>query len=156
MLLLALFSKTMLAIVRYSGRASRFEYWNFYCFSWIIGGSSAIVRDMANLGDTSWFDTVIGFVFAWSFLAYGSLMVRRCHDLGMSGLVMLAPVFGASLAFAGFVAMNAPEAGIDPQLARLLLLAGAGALIGASVLSFALSVWPGQDRDNRFGDAPYE
>ena len=79
-------SSVMKSYARFSGRATRSEYWWFYLF-WII---AVLVTGMIN-------ENLAALVVLALLLPSLAVGVRRLHDIGKSGwwlLVMLIPLIG--------------------------------------------------------------
>lgn len=79
--------------VEFDGRATRSEYWTFVLVNMVIGSLLGMISPM--VGDSS---GLLGSLFSLLvFLPSVAVGVRRLHDLGKSGwmmLLMLLPVIG--------------------------------------------------------------
>lgn len=143
----------------FEGRARRKEYWMFFLF-WFIFYALTVIIDVVVLGkgklEFQPVSTVYSLATLLPFLAVG---VRRLHDTGKSGwmvLVGFAPVI-AHQAF-GLFSLNMildGDRGVLPFIAPITLILSLVALVGSIwllVLYCADSV-PGA---NRYGPNPKE
>lgn len=83
----------------FSGRARRKEYWMFTLFNIIISIALALVDDMMGLTIGGGTSGIIGSLYSLAVLIPGiAVSVRRLHDLGKSGwmlLIAFIPLVGA-------------------------------------------------------------
>jgi uncharacterized membrane protein YhaH (DUF805 family) len=136
------------------GRASRSEYWNFVLFAVLIMIlvtvgitvlATSLIRDSQTPEATTFLASlivVVIYIFAFGIPAL-TLLVRRLHDIGLSG-IWVGAVF---------------VLGVSANLVSLSQTTSADALnpvIGlANLSSFALlgaSLWPTQRKPNKYGD----
>jgi uncharacterized membrane protein YhaH (DUF805 family) len=83
----------------FTGRARRMEYWSFALFSTIILVSVVALifvigmdrsRGSAALSPIGWLVVIAGAIYAlWALVPSIALLVRRCHDLGLTGWLVL-------------------------------------------------------------------
>lgn len=128
---------------KFSGRASRSEYWWFALFSMIVGG---LVTLLCN-PETTAGQTVSSLVSLVLLLPSLGLVWRRLHDTGRSGWWYVGMfVIVIALAAAGFVCMLAQKIGLS-------------ILFFISILApyIVLIVWfcqPSQPEPNQYGPVP--
>ena len=150
----------------YTGRAPRFEYWNFvilllifnvlFCVIGAIFGAIAEPLGMLVMG----LFLVIALV---EFLAGLSLAVRRLHDVGLSGfwLAYLSP-FGLPVVYIAYLL------GLDSSCDKLVernqkigsswlgwILTILAWGLGASVILFFILLYDGKKGTNEYGPNPY-
>lgn len=89
-------------------------------------------------------------MLAWPHL---TIAIKRLHDLGASGWMLLVPVAIAHVVVIGGVVASkfATDMGEVIAVAMLILLGG---ILTALAFWIALGVIPGQRRDNRYGPDP--
>ncbi len=79
---------------RFSGRASRSEFWWFWLFSWILAVVVSLIFSSSETGNLI-ASSVVSLILLLPTLG---LCVRRLHDIGKSGwclLIGLIPLVGA-------------------------------------------------------------
>ncbi len=94
---------------RFSGRASRSEFWWFWLFSWIISAIVSLIFSSSETGNLI-ATSVVGLIFCLPSLG---LCVRRLHDIGKSGwclLIGLIPLVGAIILIVWYCKASTPEA----------------------------------------------
>lgn len=121
------------------GRASRSEYWWFVLFSYVLNFVANMIP-------------VIGIVVSLALLVPSvTVTVRRCHDLGRSGWLILAPalfiILGAVVMILG---ISMQSEGIL-YFAIFMLVVGA---LGGAALSIYF-IFPGTQGANKYGEGPY-
>jgi uncharacterized membrane protein YhaH (DUF805 family) len=102
----------------FSGRARRVEYWVF-----TVGNMLVVLTLLGLWQMTSWplISTILVFYLLGSFIPNLAVMVRRLHDVGQSGWVLLLaaiPLLGALLLFVFSVLPGNPgpnRFGPDPK-----------------------------------------
>jgi uncharacterized membrane protein YhaH (DUF805 family) len=97
----------------FTGRARRKEYWSFTLFSTLIlvGGFLVIAvigldrgRDTPALNPLGWIIVIAGIgYFLWAFVPAIALLVRRCHDLGLTGWLVLGFYLSQIIPIVGFI-----------------------------------------------------
>lgn len=138
------------------GRASRSEYWNFVLFAVLIMilvtvGITVLATNLIRNSQTPEAATVLAllvvvviYIFAFA-IPLLTLLVRRLHDIGLSG-IWVGIVFGLG------VAANLISA------AQVTSADSLNPVIGiANISSFVLlgaSLWPSQPRTNKYGVQP--
>ena len=92
--------------VKFSGRASRSEYWWFMLFYYVIFFIllCPVVALSVDFDDTAssviFFFVILLLIFALgASLPLFALTVRRCHDAGYSGWMILVPIFNYIIPF---------------------------------------------------------
>lgn len=138
------------------GRASRSEYWNFVLFTVLIMvlitvGVTVLATSVIRGSDNPQAPTTLALMVAIAIyiFAFGipllTLLVRRMHDIGLSG-IWVGIVFSL---------------GVSANLISSAQVTSADSLnpfIGvANIASFVLlgaSLWPSQPRPNKYGDQP--
>lgn len=104
--------------VRFSGRASRSEYWYFVLFAWLVTLVVAFLVALAggasfnlNLGGNELFfaeeennsGLILFFVWFILFFPWIAVSTRRFHDLGLSGFWYLGSWFAWFIPFLGLI-----------------------------------------------------
>ena len=92
----------------FSGRAQRAEYWYFVLFNIIVAILIAIISGI--IGDTKGFLTLIYAILV--FVPHLAVVVRRLHDVGKSGwmiLLVLIPIIGSIWLFVLLVSDSIAE-----------------------------------------------
>jgi uncharacterized membrane protein YhaH (DUF805 family) len=138
------------------GRASRSEYWNFVLFAVLIMvlvtvGITVLAASSVRSADTQAASISLALMLAVGIYIFAfaipllTLLVRRMHDIGLSG-IWVGLVFGLG------VAANLISA------AQVTSADSLNPVIGiANISSFVLlgaSLWPSQPRTNKYGDQP--
>ena len=104
----------------FDGRARRMEFWMFALFNWLIGGVLMVV-------DRFVFEQSYGLstLYSLAVLIPGiALSVRRLHDVGKSGwmlLIALIPIIGAIWLIVLYLSDSEPDAneyGASPKYDR--------------------------------------
>lgn len=121
------------------GRASRSEYWWFVLFSYVANFISNFIP-------------FIGIIISLALLIPSiTVAVRRCHDLGKSGWLLLAPtVFLLLGCIILAIALGTGSNGMLTFAAGLLII---GALGGVALSIYF--IFPGNQGANKYGEAPY-
>ena len=87
------FIKALKNYATFSGRARRSEYWYFFLFNFIF---SLIIGFIGSFLET----TIPGTIYSFLMLLPGfAVAVRRMHDVGKSGWVLLIPLYNIVLLF---------------------------------------------------------
>ncbi|MDE2079285.1 MAG: DUF805 domain-containing protein [Patescibacteria group bacterium] len=110
---------TLRKYVKFSGRATRKEYWSFVAVNALI---VLVLNFSARFSPIGFLFTVCAWVYALG-VFYPSLAVsvRRLHDIGRSGLwlfINLVPFIGSVVTFIFFILEGTPGAnayGPDPR-----------------------------------------
>lgn len=85
-------------------------------------------------------------------IAHFSAIVRRLHDLGMSGWLGVLYPAAVTLLVSFFLGFSLP---ISEALSGYVFWASVGVIAAASLSTLLLYLVPGQRRDNRFGPVPF-
>lgn len=155
---------------RFSGRASRAEYWNFVLFvilvsvllnvldTFLFAGQVRFQFDGLTIGTSAPLGLLFHIAVVLPLVAAGA---RRLHDTGRSAVYLFYPlivVFGFS-AFLGFLAGYGPQLPVDmwDLAGRVSTVVILGALLVLTVSPLIVVWWltrPSQPGENRFGDPP--
>jgi uncharacterized membrane protein YhaH (DUF805 family) len=97
----------------FQGRARRGEYWSFVLFSSLIAvgliilmlvTGSDVTRSTPRLNGIGWFFAIALIVYLlWALVPHISLLVRRCHDLGLTGWLVLGFYLSQLIPIVSFV-----------------------------------------------------
>ena len=150
--------------VTFSGRARRSEYWYFYLFTVLAGMAAALIDAIIpGASGSEAFRNSGGPVQAILNLALIlptlAVTVRRLHDTGHSGWLMLGFVAFAVVALIVFVigagaglsgGQSHPEFG-GAMIVGIVMLLG---IFGFAIYLFVLMVSNGTHGTNRYGDDP--
>jgi len=143
----------------FKGRATRKEFWTFIVISYII----LILAVIPAVIIPFVFLPIFWLIYLWLFIASISLMVRRLHDIGLSGFwIWYLNPFGMPVIFVVYLleldstcdkVINRIKGIGSPWLGWILtfLLWPAGSCAAL----WLLSLYKGQERDNEFGPNPY-
>ena len=152
----ALFS-AFFGVFRYSGRADRVEQWTFTLVTALLGLAHYQLLDIGVV-PPDLVALAMKALWVWIAAAHVSLMVRRLHDHGRSGFILLIPVAGLSIALVGHVG-EAGEIDVAGPLRDVLMSHGwfierAGWLTMFLSFSMLAGVFVGEgDADeNKYGD----
>ena len=153
------FIGTLKKTFTFSGRATRKEFWTFIVVAQII----LILAIVPTAIIPFIFLPIFSLVCLWFFIAYISLMVRRLHDIGLSGFwIWYLNPFGLPVIFV--VYLLEMDSTCDKVIDRIK---GIGSPWLGWILTFVLwfsgscaalwllSLYKGQERDNEFGPNPY-
>ena len=152
------FVKCFRNYVSFAGRARRSEFWYFVLFSFLFM-LVARIADMLLFSDVAPFSMLL---WLGMLLPYISFSVRRLHDPGRSGHLLLAYfcssfLFSIVLMYMGLQSVAALMSGADIQFSTAQwVVLGAGALINL-VWGLFFLVWyclPGTRGENAYGPDP--
>jgi len=95
----------------FTGRARRMEYWSFALFSTLIIGGIVLLMaftgsdlSRGRLNGVGWFLAIALMIYAlWAMIPHISLLVRRCHDLGLTGWLVLGFYLSQLIPLVSFV-----------------------------------------------------
>lgn len=152
------FVKCLRNYVNFLGRARRKEYWFFNLFSAIFMAIAYLLDWLIFGNPNAGISTCV-----WLFLLLPSLsvLVRRMHDLGRSGKIVLAYclfflvwlLVAVVMGISSFLAMSGTVPPISVGL--LVVLGVGGAIIFAwSILFVVWCCLPGTHGDNKYGPDP--
>lgn len=128
-------------LFRIRGRASRSEYWWFTLFTILVG----MAEQAAGLFLPPMILWVVSTCVSLALLPPSvGVTVRRLHDVNLSGLWLLLPIFFPPLA--GFLILGDPSPGMATFIIALIALFGIAFLV--------LMCWSGKPFPNRFGNPP--
>lgn len=143
----------------FEGRARRKEYWYFILFSFILLVAANIL-DMLLFSPT--FTPIKWLLSLYMLVPQLSVMVRRLHDIGRGGAVVvwyyaLGFVWFMTLFFMGFSSvLSVLNSGVSSlPVGLLVLLCGGG--LGFLVWGIVFLVWfctPGMQGENKYGPDP--
>ncbi len=159
---------------KFSGRATRMEYWSFALFSTLVGfvlqllmsvceGISAITPEDSMGADIAiaCFMLLLALVSLAFVLPSYAVSVRRLHDVGWSGKWILALVIGGVVAIICLIStlltlnMEGETAGeiLTPGSIALMIVAGAAYLeiIVITLIVLVLSFFDSQRGPNKYG-----
>ncbi|WEV41842.1 DUF805 domain-containing protein [Bifidobacterium sp. ESL0682] len=128
-----------LKYVKFSGRASRSEFWWTYLFIFLVNLVLNIVDSGLFRGNNNLFDTIWGLAILIPSIAIG---IRRLHDSNRSGWWLMLPVglvFGSTIIFiiaaiAGGISIGAAVSSTGRYTSGIGAGAGAGIVITAILL----------------------
>lgn len=156
------FVKCIKNYANFKGRARRAEYWYFILFAMIIYVVAAIV-DQIVFGRPSAFFYYAAALFL--FIPNLAVMVRRLHDTGRSGKIVLwyylaAFAYIIALLVAGASYLTASMQGISVPMPSVgFLVICIGGVLGFMVWGIFFLVWfctSGNKGDNKYGPDPKE
>lgn len=84
---------------RFSGRASRSEYWWFWLFCAISGFFVGIISGLLAISVAPWLGHISNLYSLFLILPSIAVGVRRCHDSGRSGWWIICPIYNLVLMF---------------------------------------------------------
>jgi uncharacterized membrane protein YhaH (DUF805 family) len=135
---------------RFSGRASRAEYWWFAIATFVISLVFTVIDDVAGseIG-------LLGIVFNLGVLIPTiSVTVRRLHDTGRTGWWILLPIVSGAI-FGSFVIRESLAETFDAREPTSLDLTSTFAFLSSCVLLTIFMILRGTNGPNRFGPDPY-
>lgn len=143
----------------FKGRATRAEYWFFYLFNCLICAPIHIIAECSDSEELSLVFSLISCLVGLAFFLPGlSLSVRRLHDSGRSGKLILwfAGTYIGGIIFAILFAVIAMASlsETNPILIIVLAIIGGGLLFASLILAIYLCICMFFDSDrgaNRFG-----
>ena len=148
----------------FSGRARRSEYWYFYLFSILAGMAAGLLDAMLFSGATNdAFKSSGGPIAAVLNIALLlpslAVTVRRLHDTGHSGWLLLGIIAYAVVAVVVFVVGigGAMAGGTQPDFASPVAVVGVVLFLGIfgfAIYLFVLMVSNGTPGPNRYGEDP--
>ena len=133
----------------FSGRAGRAEYWSFYACNLLMTFATGALD--------GFFGMKHGVSGVYSFLVFIpelAVAVRRLHDTGKSGKLLLAPILLAGVLVA--LALPSLIRNEEPSgLSLVLVLAAIVAFFGFGIYVLYLLIKKGDEGENKYGDLPY-
>ncbi len=123
----------------FTGRARRSEYWWFWLFTFLLSMVTSWISDWVNYA-----------VSLAVFLPSLAVQVRRLHDTGRSGWLLLAP-YGLLLLGAVITGIGAGvEVGFLAILGSIVMFAGVCGFIWILILT----IYDSNPEPNRYGASP--
>lgn len=141
----------------FKGRANRKEFWSFTLFHFLLGivFSLLIFSVIHNPVHKNILNILWGLAFL---LPLWGVIVRRLHDVNLSGWVFFSPIIVAFI-LAFYAAFNAVaiNQGMEPSAAKnIIYLLGVLFVIAASLTVFISTFIRGKKPENKYGLIPQE
>lgn len=133
----------------FSGRARRMEYWMFTLVNALISFGVGIFDSIIGANE------ILGTVYSLAIFIPGmAVTVRRLHDVGKSGWLMLVPFVAIVLTFAlGFIFLDLSDSTSESTL--LVFIFGLFGFIAlASFIWITVLLFTDSKPDNKYGPNP--
>ena len=141
------------------GRATRKEFWTFVVFAVIV----LILAALPSIALPYVFTPIFSLILLWFTIAYISVLVRRFHDIGLTGFwIWYLNPFGLPVIYVVYLL------GLDSTCEKVIgkiktvgspwlgwILTYLMWPAGASAAMCLLTLYKGEEKDNEFGPNPY-
>lgn len=136
----------------YSGRSERLEQWAFWFATAFVGAWLLVgfrYFGTFSVFPLNWFVLLSG---VWLCLANVSLIVRRLHDHGLSGFLLLIPIALSAVWMFGLDQVGKQGSGLlEPEMAGLIAISAKWGVVSVGIMLLTMCLRQGDKGENKYG-----